>query len=268
MPQINRVRIINFSYNNNNRNIVDETFDYYQGENALLSLQNGGGKSVLVQVMLQPIIPKVKLMRRRIEDFFKGRKTPSYIMIEWKLEGGGGYLLTGIGLANRESRIREQDDSSNQVKYFTFMSHYRSSNLFDIENIPLIRKSSSRIYVEEFNDARKLIKAKEEDREFNVRLYTQDDEDRKRYRADLQSFNIFQDEWESIVLKINESEGGVIEIFEKCRTSQQLMNEWILKSVEKVVNKDDGDHQKLELMLENLVEEMIKNEQLDRKSVV
>src|SRR5690606_23356311 len=77
----------------------------------------------------------------------------------------------------------------------------------------------------------------------------------------LETFNIFQDEWKSIILKIIESVGGVIEIFEKCKTSQQLMNDWILKSVVKDVNKDDKDQNKLEMMLEDLVEEMISNEQ-------
>ncbi len=259
MPQINRVRIINFSYNNNNRNIVDETFDFFQGENALLSLKNGGGKSVLVQLLLQPIIPKTRLMSRRIEDFFRGKKSPTYVLVEWKLEDQGGYLLTGIGLTNKESQVREQDELNNSTKYFTFTSNYRQSNVFDIENIPLIKRVNEKIYVETFKDAKKLISAKEKDHEFAVELFT--DEDKDDYRVHLESFNIFQDEWKSIILKINESEGGVIEIFEKCKTSQQLMNDWILKSIEKVVNKEDRDQKKLEQMLENLVEEMISNEQ-------
>lgn len=258
MPQINRIRIINFSYNNNHRNIVDETFDLLQGENALFNLKNGGGKSVLVQLLLQPIIPKTKLMSRRIEDFFKGKKTPSYIMIEWKLEDQGGYLLTGIALTNKESQVREQDDANHAIKYFTFTSAYRESNPFDIKNIPLIKQQKEKIFIEDFKNAKKLIVAKEKETS-SVRLFS--DEDGADYRKQLESFNIFQDEWKSIILKINESEGGVIEIFEKCKTSQQLMNDWILKSVEKVVTGGDKNQKKLEQMLENLVEEMINNEQ-------
>ena len=29
MPQINRIRIINFSYNNDKRHIIDESFNFY-----------------------------------------------------------------------------------------------------------------------------------------------------------------------------------------------------------------------------------------------
>lgn len=261
MPQINRLRIINFSYNNNFRNILDETFDFYQGENALLNLKNGGGKSVLVQLMLQPIIPKTRLMGRKIDDFFKGKKTPSYILIEWKLEDKGGYLLTGIALSNRETQSREQDEEANNVKYFTFTNHYREANLFDIIHIPLLRKEGDKLYIEDFKDAKKLLISRDKTKDLNIQIFTDEAEDRAHYRKVLESYNIFRDEWDSIVLKINESEGGVIEIFEKCKTSQQLMNDWILKSIEKVVNKDDNDQKKLELMLENLVEEMILNEQ-------
>lgn len=259
MPQINRVRIINFSYNNNNRNIVDETFDFMQGENALLNLKNGGGKSVLVQLLLQPVIPKTKLMSRRIEDFFRGKKTPAYILIEWKLEDQGGYLLTGVALANKETQVRDQDEFNNSLKYFTFTSHYRSANLFDIEYVPLVNRKDDCIYIETFKDARKELTLKEKNHDYQVMVFS--DEESADYRRHLESFNIFQDEWKSIILKINESEGGVIEIFEKAKTSQQLMSDWILKSVEKVVNNEDQDQKKLEQMLENLVEEMIKNEQ-------
>ncbi|MBX0314161.1 hypothetical protein [Planococcus glaciei] len=255
MPQINKVRIINFSYNNHNRHIVDETFDFYKGENALLNLKNGGGKSVLVQLMLQPILPKTRLMNRKVEDFFKGKNMPAYILIEWKLEDRGGYLLTGIALANRETQVRETNESVNQVKYFTFASHYKQPGLYDIDNIPLVQKSDNKLYIEGFKKANQMIK----EAKGQIELFN--DDDGSAYKSYLESFNIFQDEWKSIVLKINESEGGVIEIFEKCKTSLQLMNEWILKSIEKVVHKDESDQKKLEQMFENLVEEMIRNEQ-------
>lgn len=47
MSKINAVRLINVNYNNNAYRISDETL-YFNGESTLISLQNGGGKSVLV----------------------------------------------------------------------------------------------------------------------------------------------------------------------------------------------------------------------------
>ncbi len=267
MPQINRIRIINFSYNNDKRHIIDEKFNFYRGENALLSLKNGGGKSVLIQLMMQPVIPMIKIQGRSVKDFFQRRKTPTFVLIEWKLEDMGGYLLTGICIANREAQNRESQETEYSIKYFTFTSQYNESNLMDIENIPFIKRENSNIFIMPFKEASDLIQNKSRDSKFDVRYYAQDDG--ARYGADLASFNISQDEWKNIIARINSDEGGVIEIFEKCKTGQQLMHEWMIKTVEKVIYKDREDHRKLETMLENLVEEMIGNEQyIHEKSVL
>ena len=55
MSKINAVRLINLNYNNNAIRISDETFRLH-GESTLLSLRNGGGKSVLVQMMMAPFV--------------------------------------------------------------------------------------------------------------------------------------------------------------------------------------------------------------------
>ncbi|WP_262174170.1 hypothetical protein [Saccharococcus sp. Marseille-Q5394] len=250
MPQINRIRIINFSYNSHKRHIVDETFDFYNGENAMLNLFNGGGKSVLVKLMLQPVLPKSGNMA----SFFKSKKTPAYILVEWKLEGGGGYLLTGIGLANTETQFRQEANTMSNIKYYTFTSAYRQENHVDLANIPLVRIEGQKRYVESYTEARRFLST-------NAAVDFFNEDDHEAYKRHLESFNIFQDEWKSIMIRINESEGGVLDTFEKCKTSLQLMNEWILKSIEKVIHKDESDQRKLEQMFENLVKEMIDNEQ-------
>ena len=262
MPKINRARIINFSYNNN-RHIIDESFDFYGGENALLNLKNGGGKSVLVQTLFQPILPKSKLMSRKIENFFKAKKTPSYIMIEWVLEDKGGYILTGIGMARRESRTVEEGDGGIELKYFTFTVKYREANEFDIKNIPLVKRIKKGIEIMDFKEVRILLDSKRSNDKYEIVVYGEDD--RKDYTEDLMSYGISQEEWRSVILNINQTEGGVIEIFDKCKTSQQLLNDWVLKTIEKVLNgEDDKDNKKLSQMLENVVNDIINNEKFIR----
>lgn len=51
MSKIARIRILNLNYNNNTIKIDDEMFDF-NGQNTLISLRNGGGKSVLVQMIV------------------------------------------------------------------------------------------------------------------------------------------------------------------------------------------------------------------------
>lgn len=57
MSKINAIRLINLNYNNDSIRIADETFRM-NGENTLLSLRNGGGKTVLVQMMTAPFVHK------------------------------------------------------------------------------------------------------------------------------------------------------------------------------------------------------------------
>jgi len=144
---------------------------------------------------------------------------------------------------------------------------YNASNLFDIDNIPLSKKDGNKISILSYKEATDLIKEKSKDSKFDIEYYAQDD--RIKYTTDLMSFNISQDEWKNIIAKINGEEGGVIEIFERCKTSQQLMHDWMIKTVEKTIYKDQEDQKKLESMLENLVDEMISNEQyIHEKSVL
>ena len=74
MPQINKIRIVNFNYNDGNRFIPDELYDLSsdKGEalNSLFNLNNGGGKTVLVQLMMQPVHPRAMAGGRHIEDYF------------------------------------------------------------------------------------------------------------------------------------------------------------------------------------------------------
>ena len=75
MPQLNKIRIVNFFYNDGNRLIADELYDFKNTDakapNVLINLANGGGKSVLVQLIMQPILPKAKASGRKIESFWQ-----------------------------------------------------------------------------------------------------------------------------------------------------------------------------------------------------
>lgn len=259
MPQINRVRIINFSYNNNKRHIVDEKFNFYQGENALLNLANGGGKSVLVQLLMQPIIPRVRLQGRNIADFFRKRKLPTYVLIEWKLDDKGGYLLTGICLSGYDLQSGDSEVDRAGIRYFTFTSRYTHPTALDIDHLPLVHKKDNMVNIMSFKEATDMLREESRKPMSDLSYFSEDEAD--EYGRHLATFNISQDEWRTIIAKINDDEGGVKEIFEKCKTSQQLMNDWLIKTVEKVIYRNKEDSRKLEQMLENLVDEMIANEQ-------
>lgn len=265
MPKINRVRIVNFSYNNNNRHIIDECFDFYGGEDALLSLVNGGGKSVLVQAMLQPILPKVSLMGRKFRDFFVAQKTPSYIMIEWKLDDEAGYLLAGIAVASRTSHSADEEDENTDIRYFTFLHPYEEANEFDIKHIPVAEQVGANIRIASYNDFKKLLQKESGKNHSGLFVYDSTREDQSRYDRQLGSYGISREEWKELIVNINEAENGVSEVFSQCRTSRKVMEQWVIKYIEKVLNKsadsDITDHRKLEMMMAQVAQSLVDNEQ-------
>ena len=256
MPNINRIRIVNFSYNHDSRHIVDETFHFHGGEDALLNLSNGGGKSVLVQLFLQVIVPEVKIQGRNIASFFRKKSQPAYIMIEWKLDGGGGYLLTGIGITSAEAV--EGEGVRPRVRYFTFTSKYSAANPYDIMNIPVVNRNEGVLEIKPFREARKILADKERKDPYLVGYYPEDD--RNGYARRLAEFGISQDEWRNVIARINDSENGLEDLFQKYRSSSQLLDEWIIKTVEKVMFKGGSQQQQLEEMLHRLVQEVTENE--------
>lgn len=256
MPQINRLRIINFSYNNDNRHILDETFNFHGGENALLSLANGGGKSVLVQLFLQPVIPNVRIQGRSLNGFFHKQKLPTFVLLEWKLDDGGGYLLTGIGIIPAEATGAEEGKP--KIRYFTFTFKYNTGNAFDISKIPLTERNGNLLKVLSYREARDLLADKARKDPYLFGYFSEDDG--VNYGKHLAEFGIVQDEWRNVIARINDNEGGIEEIFQKYKSSSQLLDEWIIKNIEKALFKEKSEMHRLEEMLTKLVQEVGENE--------
>ncbi|MGI1659240.1 MAG: hypothetical protein ACRKFN_09705 [Desulfitobacterium sp.] len=256
MPLLNRIRIINFSYNNDTRLIMDECFDFHGGESALLNLANGGGKSVLVQLFLQPIVPEARIQGRKMAGFFRKQKQPTFILLEWKLDGGGGYLLTGMGIVPAQAATGEE--ISGKIRYFTFTCKYHGANAFDIRHIPLAEKRENLLHLLSFWEARDLMRDKQQKDPYLFGYFPQDEG--AEYGRHLAEFGIIQEEWRNVIAKINDSEGGIDEIFQKYKTSGQLLDEWIIKNIEKSLSKDQAELHRLEEMLEKLVQEVTENE--------
>ena len=63
MPCINRIRVNNVKYNFGTQQYDDFSMRMY-GKNTLYDLANGGGKSVLMLLLLQNLIPNCTLSSR------------------------------------------------------------------------------------------------------------------------------------------------------------------------------------------------------------
>ena len=244
MPKINRIRIANVPYNG--KFIADEIIDLYQGENILINLANGSGKSVLTQMMMQPILPMVKLHQRKIESYLTSRE-PTFVMIEWILDNTSipTYFLTGIVMNKAVT-----EDNNVRVKYFTFINKYSSSNNFDIKNIDFISKENGIIKYKSYDYCIKTLRSQISSRS-EIDVFTRDN--LKEYREKIAEYGIFKDEWR-ILANINENEGGVDEIFTKFDTSDKLIDEWILKTVSNNLDTSEKLQETFKVLIESIME--------------
>ena len=79
MPQINRIRVNNVKYNFGTQ-FYDDFLMRFNCKNTIYDLANGGGKSLLMLLLMQNMIPNCTLDEKQpIEKLFrKGVTTPAY----------------------------------------------------------------------------------------------------------------------------------------------------------------------------------------------
>ena len=117
MPNINRIRVNNVKYNFGTQGYDDFSMRMY-GKNTLYDLANGGGKSVLMLLLLQNLIPNCTLDEKQpIEKLFRsgGGKTTIHSLVEWRLDDkdikeGMRYMTTGF--CARKAKEGSVDDGT------------------------------------------------------------------------------------------------------------------------------------------------------------
>lgn len=238
MSKINKIRFVNLNYNNNTMKIDDETF-YLDGDNTMLNLRNGGGKSVIVQMVMAPFVNRRhRTLKDRTFDSYFTSPTPTYIMIEWKLDDGAGYLLTGMMVRKRDSTSDE--NSKEKLDIINFVHEYRLRNPYDINNIPIIEEKVDSKLIKSFINSKKLFEDLKKDRNLRFNYYDMNNSVATRsYFNKLQEYKINYKEWETIIKQINLKESGLSELFIKAKDSAGLVKEWFLPAVENKLNKDE-----------------------------
>ena len=267
MPQISKVRIVNFNYNDGKRLIVDELYDFSAIEqdnalNVLINLANGGGKSVLVQLMLQPLVPKAKVAGRSIESFFNKASDHCFVLLEWLKDSSTEKLLTGIAMSAKDNTSIEDDfERGRSIKYYTFYSNYSAYNSqYDIINMPLSKKENGIFVPASFDSVRKLA------RKSNGALNYYASDDNPRWRKKLAEYGLSFEEWKTIA-ELNSEEGGLSKFFGSFKTSDNLIDELLIKTIERkltqIQTKEDNS---LVTMLRSYAEQYVsKQSEIENK---
>jgi energy-coupling factor transporter ATP-binding protein EcfA2 len=259
LARIGKIRIVNFTYNDN-RHIYDQTLDFYNGEDVLLNLQNGGGKTVLVQMMMQPIIPNQKLKDRLLKDYFEHAKAPAYIMIEWILDHSSKRLVTGIGI--KKIQMKQVEDENHSIKIVTFLSEYEGISDYSIQNMALTTEAKGVVRLIEFEKVIKnLSEAEKQGNSVKVFRWNAAS-DKREYANRLSEYQINPSEWKNLMIKINEEEAGLTSFFNDCKSNQALIKKWFIPTIEDQLNKNGNLIKSIRELIRNHTSQLVKNEAL------
>ncbi|MGI6712869.1 MAG: hypothetical protein ACOX4L_09200 [Bacillota bacterium] len=231
MPRINRVRVTNIQYDNGKKYLPDLLFEV-RGLDALLILANGGGKSLLIQLILQVILPNTKMGKRKVEDLLRAAPYTGHVAVEWLLDGSGErhqFLCTGFCYSGGHN-------SDQTIRYYNYLFDYDDQSELTIENLPLSFTAEN----ESVKRPMSYQKLKDWLREKGIQPLDKPE----TYQERLKIYHILPEEWKNI-RETNGAEGGVDKFFEKSRTTMQLMDNLLIPSVEGMIFQDEEKKQEL-----------------------
>ncbi len=224
MPLINRFRIVNFRYDDDKKYIANEIYEF-DGKSALINLENGGGKSIILQLALQVVLPNTSMGSRNFSDYFKVGSSPAHVMIEWKLDGTrADYLLTGICISKNADGLR----------FFTYTHTYTLPHDLDIKGLEAANRDKQVVGFSEYHNYLKRLATEMRQ---NINIYSRDRQ--KEYRDKLHTFNLFREEFDAIKI-INQSEGGIDKFFENARKSRNVIEKLIIPNIPQAEGETSG----------------------------
>lgn len=246
MPQINRIRVNNVKYNFGTQ-VYDDFVMRMHCSNTIYDLANGGGKSLLMLLLLQNVIPNCTLDDKQpIEKLFRQGcgNTVIHSLVEWKLDPcyqkeQYKYMTTGFCARKAKSGFDAEDASDENgaraeaggvrqdnasVEYFNYCIFYREYGDNDIKNLPLTSNGERITY----NGLKAYLRELEKgDFHVSVRIF-----DRKGdYQSFLSEYGIFESQWE-LIRGINKTEGHVRTYFEtNYKTSRKVVEDLLIEEI-------------------------------------
>jgi chromosome segregation ATPase len=218
MPSISKIRLTNVVYEEGNKRYNDELF-LFDGHNGGILLENGGGKTVLIQTALQAVLPHVDLADRKIKNTLLLENAPAHIAIEWiDHEYPRRYVVTVVTLFLTKHGL----DS------LRYVYEYDAGDPNGIEGIPFVRDGKEGKRPAERGEMQDYYSGMKEKSSFFAHTF----DTIKEYKAFIEKqYHIISSEWESIV-KINSTEGGVESFFDDCKSTNQLFDRLLIPTVE------------------------------------
>lgn len=260
MPSISRIRFTNVVYDNGHKRYIDTTFRF-DGYNGILLLENGAGKTVFVQTLIQAVLPRKTVAQRKIQETLQLNNAIAHIAVEWILEDQPRrYALTAVSLfMNSREQLASQE----------FALEYTPSSPVRLDTLPFVRREKGKARPATKEEMASYFRGVAE-HAMAARFFSENDTLTAYGQYLEEHFKIIPSEWNKIAA-INETEGGVEGYFENCRTTSELVERLLIPTVEEGCLAASGsqtgngfaelfesqrDHVKQQLRLEKRIAEM------------
>lgn len=262
MPHINSLRLVNVHYNN-----ATQFYDDFRlelgGKNATYDLENGGGKSLLLLMLLQTVLPKSFLRKEKPVSllFQGGKERTSHVAVEWILEEGSQYkyLLTGFSARRKRGRIdssapeagdEEENLMSGDIEHINWCVFFNDNKSVGIKTAPLCKDEGGKRYYSSFDEIRKYVQHM---RHKGLPAEVFDGID--KYQSFISAHQLIPAEW-NIIRGINSGENNIESYFRQNPTSRKLIENQFVKIIEDVedLNKGKRDSKESLLLADALIE--------------
>lgn len=238
MPTLNKIRMTNLNYNYGRNVITDQILDM-EKTNTLLRMENGGGKSVMVQMLLAPYIAKRyrNFPKRPFAGYFTS-SNPTFVLQEWIKDGGAGRFCVGYMARKRPVSI---DGAEDMLDFYTWIGEYEGDDETSLENLQLLTDTSNgRKRYLQFREAKEMLEGFENERPGRFALYNMNNSAHARdYFSRLKQFGLGQDEWNQL-RDFNQEESGLAKFCSDNDTEEKLIKRVLIPAARRKIDSE-GD---------------------------
>lgn len=238
MPLLNQIRLTHIEYNYGRNVIPDQILDI-DGISTLLKMENGGGKSVMTQMLLAPYISgrQRNFPKRAFADYFKDSK-PSFIVQEWLKDGNAGRFCIGLMINRRQA---QDQDSQEKINLYAWISEYSDSEPFALSNLELLDETEDgRRSYKTFQASKSMLEGFAKEYPSQFAIYNLGNSSHNRiYQSRLMELGIEPAEWRQM-RDFNLEESGMSKFCETYDTEEKLLRRVLIPAAAAKIDKEAG----------------------------
>lgn len=249
MPHINRIRLVNVNFNDA-KGIYDDFTMRLDGKSTTYDLMNTGGKSLLLLMLLQTVIPNTYLKKEKpVKNIFVGGNTKrtSHCLVEWILDEGYEYkyMLTGFCARKKQDSDSDANDETKlEIDYYNYCYFYNSNNENDIKNLPLATKDGNEKIFMSYDKLRQYLGNMKKEG-LPVEIF----DSKKDYMKRIEYYGLISAEWK-LISEINVSENYIEKYFKENKTSRKLVENFLIKIIDNVNMQNEDENQLSDTLIE------------------